>query len=135
MENLAYALAQWVHNFGAVAVTGGALAARWPVAQPRTVQRPLAWLVCVAWAVQIASGASFGAVSLQYHGQLPDLSGIARAALVVKVASAASALALSATLLRRRERWSDAALTRAWRSLAGLGALALSAAAFLRWFA
>ncbi len=135
MENLAYALVQWVHNFGAAAVTGGAVAAWWPSSQSRIAQRRLAWLVATAWAAQFASGALFGAISLRYYGRLPDLSSVARAALLVKVGSALCGLALSTILLRRSERWSDAGHLRVWRVLTGLGAVALTAAAFLRWFA
>lgn len=135
MENLAYALVQWLHNFGAAAVLGAAVAARWPTAQAPDAQRRLAWLVLFAWLAQFASGALFGAVSLGYYGRLPDLSPVARGALVVKVGCAGAAVVLVATWLRRRHRWTEAALARAWHALAVLAALALSAAAFLRWFA
>lgn len=41
-ENLAYAVVQVVHNFGAAAVVGGALAARWLASADVRRQRQLA---------------------------------------------------------------------------------------------
>ncbi|HEY0878580.1 MAG TPA: hypothetical protein VGE10_09020 [Zeimonas sp.] len=131
MENLVYALVQLVHNFGAVAVTAAPLAARWTA---RASSATLLRLVVVAWAAQIASGASFGATSLHYYGVLPDLGDIARAALVVKVLCAAIGLVLSVILLRRGAQWAQRARERAWLVLAMLGATALTGAAVLRWF-
>lgn len=42
----------------------------------------------VAWAAQITSGALFGAISYHYYGRFPEISGIAMAALTVKVINA-----------------------------------------------
>ncbi|GAB4167144.1 MAG: hypothetical protein OHK0026_12450 [Rhodocyclaceae bacterium] len=132
LQNLAYALIQIAHNFGAVAVTGGAIAARWPRPQPQ--RRPLAWLILAGWGTQAASGAGFGAVSYASYGQLPDIHGVAIAALVLKMACALSGFALSAAWLRSGGRWSPALGEAAWVALAILAAVALAAAAFLRWF-
>jgi len=134
MENLVYALVQLVHNFGAVAVTAAPLAAFWPARASSDTRALLLRLVAVAWVVQIASGVSFGATSLHYYGALPDLSDVARAALVVKVLCAITALALSLLLLVRGEHWAGHVHERAWRALAALGAAALIGAAVLRWF-
>ncbi len=134
MENLVYALVQLVHNFGAVAVTAAPLAATRPAGASAAVRSALAKLVVVAWAVQVASGVSFGLTSLHYYGVLPDLGAIARTALVVKVLCAATGLALSALLLARGARWSARAHDRSWHALAALGATALAGAAVLRWF-
>lgn len=124
-QNLAYALTQVVHNFGAVVVLATPLYAL--VARPGTAVRPLAWAVLAGWGAQLASGALFGLVSLHYYGQLPDIHGIAVAALALKVGCALLAvLLLGFALLRRRAA--------PWRVLAALGATALAAAAFLRWF-
>lgn len=132
-ENLAYALTQVVHNFGAVGVLGGAVFAVWP--DSRLQQgRKLAWLIFGAWSAQILSGASFGATSLYYYGKTPDLSSIATAALAIKVAAALAGLTLAAWYLRRGEQWGHAGARRAFLGLAALAALALTAAAFLRWF-
>ncbi len=134
MENLAYALVQLVHNFGAVAVTAAPLAASRPAWATDSIRSALGRLVAGAWAVQIASGVSFGLTSLHFYGVLPDLSATARAALVVKVLCAVTGLALSGLLLLRGARWSSAAHARSWNALAALGATALAAAAVLRWF-
>ncbi len=134
MENLSYALVQLIHNFGAVAVTAAPIAAAWPARLPHSARATLVRLVVFAWGAQIVSGVLFGATSLHYYGTLPELAGVARAALVVKVLCALGGLALSATLLRAGARWSDAARDRAWHALAVLGATALAGAAVLRWF-
>ncbi|MBM4443075.1 MAG: hypothetical protein FJ027_21905 [Candidatus Rokubacteria bacterium] len=134
LENLAYALTQVLHNFGAVAVVGGPAFTLWAPALPPARERALAWLVALGWAVQIASGTSFGAVSYFYYGRLPDIHGIAVVALTIKVACAAGGLTLATVRLLRGEGWSEARHRFTWRVLAALGATALAAAAFLRWF-
>lgn len=132
-ENLAYALTQVVHNFGAVGVLGGALFALWPA--PRLEYgRLFAWLILAAWGAQIASGGMFGVTSLYYYGETPDLSSVALTALVVKVTAAFAGFLLAALYLLRGREWSHAGIKRAFRGLAALGAVALTAAAFLRWF-
>jgi len=132
-ENLAYALTQVVHNFGAVGVLGGALFALWPA--PRLeAGRTFAWLILVAWGAQIASGGVFGLTSLYYYGEAPDLSSIALAALAVKVAAAITGLVLATLYLFRGKAWSRVSVMRTFRILAALAAVALTAAAFLRWF-
>lgn len=132
-ENLAYALTQVAHNFGAIAVTGGAVFAWWPRTRPEYA-RSFGWLVLVAWGVQIVSGGLFGLTSLAYYGELPDLGGIARGALALKFLAALSGFLLAAAYLLRGRRWSLARVTRTFQWLAALGVVALTAAAFLRWF-
>ncbi|MEW6313950.1 MAG: hypothetical protein AB1513_07905 [Pseudomonadota bacterium] len=129
IQNLAYALTQVAHNFGAVAVTGGAIAALYGTEQ---TQRRLAWLVLAGWSAQAASGAAFGAVSYYYYSQFPDIHGIAAAALAVKMICAATGFVLAA--LCTRQRRNKKGCRNAWRSLAALAVTALTAAAFLRWF-
>lgn len=132
-ENLAYALTQVVHNFGAVGVVGGALFVLWPV--PRLEYgRAFARLILFAWGAQIASGGLFGLTSLYYYGETPDLSSIAMAALAVKVAAAVAGFLLAAFFLLRGRGWGRTSVKRTFQSLAGLGVVALTAAAFLRWF-
>jgi hypothetical protein len=133
-QNLAYALTQVVHNFGAAFVVGGAVFARWPAWQPRGAQRRLAWLVLLGWAAQAASGAGFGAISYAYYGQFPDIHGIAIAALATKMACAVAGFLLAALYLRREARWPERNRSAAWAGSAVLAAIALTAAAFLRWF-
>lgn len=135
LQNLAYALVQLAHNFGAVAVTGGAVAG-WLI-ERRAEQQPrgLGWLVLAGWALQAASGAGFGVVSLAYYGHFPDLHGMAVAALAVKLSCATVALILGSFILKFAGDWPTARRRQSWAALVGLAALALSAAAFLRWFA
>ncbi|MDH4235241.1 MAG: hypothetical protein OEV15_08930, partial [Gallionella sp.] len=92
----------------------------------------LAWIVLIGWAAQGASGATFGAISFYHYGKFPDIHDIAVAALGVKMACAALGFALAAWLLFAHP--SEAFNRRAWLVLFGLGALALSSAAVLRWF-
>ena len=132
-ENLAYALTQVVHNFGAAAVLGGAVFALWPASRLEN-GRSFAWLILVAWGAQIASGGLFGLTSLYYYGETPDLSSIAMAALIVKVAAAAAGFLLAAFYLIRGREWDRVRVKRTFLGLAALGAIALTAAAFLRWF-
>lgn len=134
-QNLAYALVQAIHNFGAVAVLGGAVAGATLHRGGRAPPRGLGWLVLAGWGAQAASGAGFGAVSFLAYGRLPDLHAIAAGALVLKLACAAGGFALAALWLRCGRGWTIAARRRAWSALAALAATALTAAAFLRWFA
>lgn len=132
-ENLAYALVQVLHNFGATAVLGGAVFALWPTPRLQT-GRALGALVLVAWGVQIASGGLFGLISLAYYGETPDLSRIAMTALIVKISAALGGVLLAGTYLMCESTWSQAGVRRAFLGLAVLAAVALTAAAFLRWF-
>ena len=133
-QNLAYALVQIVHNFGAVAVTGGAAAALSLQRAGSALPRWLGFLVLTGWAMQIASGAGFGAISYAYYGKFPDLHGIAVGALAIKMACAASGFIVAAAYLRYAGHWSPPRCRGVWHGLAGLAATALTAAAFLRWF-
>jgi len=133
-HDLSYALTQIVHNFGAVAVTAGAAGARWAQAPMRPGgQRRLAWVVLAGWVAQAVSGATFGAISYATLGQLPDIHGIAVAALLVKMACALAGVALSALLLACEAAWSARQQQNAWTALLACAATALCAAAFLRW--
>lgn len=140
-QNLAYALVQVLHNFGAATVVGcSAFAVLLPsLPLPSSsgslpLQRKLARAVTVGWVVQGASGASFGAISYFNYGQFPDIHGIAVTALWIKVICVVVGLALAVDFLRKFADWEDAARNRRWHVLFGLAATALSAAAFLRWF-
>lgn len=134
LQNLAYALTQVAHNFGAAMVVGGAAFARWPAPQPPGLQRRLAWLVLLGWTVQGATGAGFGLISQAYYGQFPELHDIAAAALLLKVTSVALGLVVTAAFLRYADGWPEAHHRLAWSGLIVLAATALTAAAFLRWF-
>lgn len=129
-QNLAYAITQIVHNFGAVAVVGGAACAL--VRSDAGTQRKLAGLVLVGWLTQAVSGATFGAISFYYYAKFPDIHGIAVAALIVKVVCAVFGLTL--TMRQLLARLSGASRRNSWLALCGLGILALCSAAVLRWF-
>jgi hypothetical protein len=133
-QDLGYALTQVAHNLGAVGVVAAAAVASYPALAPRELHRRLAWLALAGWTVQGASGATFGAISYANYGRLPDIHGIAVAALLLKMACAAVGFSLAGLLLARGSGWSDAARQRCSRSLLALALTALTAAAFLRWF-
>lgn len=133
MEDLSYALIQVAHNFGAVAVVGGSAAALWFVTDD-VLRRRLAWLAAIGWAVQGASGASFGATSYYYYGEFPDIHGLALAALLIKMACAAAGFVLAVLYIRSARDWTEQRRRTVWHSIFGLGVVALTAAAFLRWF-
>lgn len=133
LENLAYALVQLGHNFGAAAVVGGAAFALWPTLRANHA-RTLAGVIVAAWALQIATGVLFGVVSIYYYGRTPDLSAVATTALAVKVGAAVAGLLITGWYLRRGAHWDPHKLRATFRALAVLGAVALAAAAFLRWF-
>lgn len=133
IQNLGYALTQVAHNFGASAVIGGAVASLW-LAPRQELDHSLAWLVCLGWAAQIASGSAFGAISFYYYGKFPDIGGLAIAALAIKVACAVAGFSLASFYLLRAASWTATLRRGIWLMLAGLSATALTAAAFLRWF-
>lgn len=135
LENLDYTLVQVAHNFGAVAIVGGSVFALYPSVQAVAVQRKLAWLVGAGWAVQALSGMGFAAVSYYFYGKLPDIHGIALAALLVKMLCAACGFGIAAIYLRYAPGWTAKQRRTAWQQLIALGVTALTAAAFLRWFA
>lgn len=131
-QNLAYSAVQILHNFGAVAAVGGSFAAL--IAPPEARRKP-AWVAFAGWATQAVSGPAFGLVSYYYYHRFPDIAGIAVAALTIKILCAVFGFLLVAAWLlpcpRCRERFG--ALV--WPASTALAATALTAAAFLRWFA
>ncbi|KAF0191684.1 MAG: hypothetical protein FD165_1407 [Gammaproteobacteria bacterium] len=133
MEDLVYALVQVAHNFGAAMVVGGSAAAVWFVSDDAILRR-LALLVAVGWALQAASGAAFGATSFYYYGEFPDIHGTAIAALVIKVLCAMTGFVLAVVYMKWAADWEEYQRYVARHTLFGLGALAFTAAAFLRWF-
>lgn len=132
-QNLAYSVVQVAHNFGAVATIGGSVAA-FGIRDTGT-RRKLAWLALFGWATQAASGAVFGAVTYYFYGKFPDISGLAATALAIKMACAATGFLLLAAYLFRGANWATETVNRAWLASVALSATALTAAAFLRWFA
>ncbi len=131
-QNLSYAVVQVLHNFGAVAAVGGSLAAT--RIKDAGVRKKLAWLVLIGWGTQAISGAAFGLVSFLYYQAFPDIAGVAFAALAIKILCAALGFMLVAVYLLRGVNWPEKNQGRVWSASAMLAAIALSAAAFLRWF-
>lgn len=132
-QNLLYAAVQTAHNFGAVAAVGGSLAG-WRLKEP-AMRRWLAKAASGGWLIQALSGASFGAVSYYYYHRMPDLGEISIAALIVKMACVATALALFAFYFVRRARGpGEARAAFVWPVSLVLAVTALTAAAVLRWF-
>jgi hypothetical protein len=129
--DLAYALVQALHNLGAALVLGVVLIAWWIGSSNSPAS--LAWLGLAAWSAQAATGTGLGAVSLYFKGRFPELSVIATTALGIKIIAAILGFVLFVFLLRAR--WTPQRRARAWIAEGGLGAIALIAAAFLRWFA
>lgn len=133
-DSLAYALIQVVHNFGAAAAMGVPFFSLWPVRAAQAVRAKLVRLLWGAWAVQLLSGLLFGSASLYYYGRLPELQLVAAAALFIKIACAALGLVTTTLLVRAISRHEVLPSDAAWWLLSALGAIALVAAAFLRWF-
>ncbi len=132
MVELVYTLVQAVHNLGAVAVVASPAVALG--ARGEGSQRRLAWVLLAAWGIQAASGAGFAAASYGLKGALPEVEGVALAALVVKMAATASGVTLGAALLRARRLAGGRPRAVAWGLALGLAVAALLAAAPLRWY-
>ncbi len=131
-QNLAYSVVQVAHNFGAVAAVGGSLAAlRIKDAVPH---RRLAWLALAGWGTQAVSGIAFGATSYYFYGRLPDIAGVAVVALVIKMVCVAIGFVLLAAYLYWGARWKERGRTGVWHASFTLAVVALTSAAFLRWF-
>lgn len=134
LQNLSYAGVQVAHNFGAVAVAGGPALLLLAGASQFSLQRRIARLVVGGWLLQILSGIGFGVVSYTGYGSLPDIHGIAIAALFIKVLCALAGLVTALVLLGHAPAWGEQRCLQIWKLLLGLGGTALTAAAFLRWF-
>ncbi|MFZ1548423.1 MAG: hypothetical protein WAT12_15245 [Candidatus Nitrotoga sp.] len=133
MENLSYAVVQVVHNFGAVAVVGGAAFALYS-GVTAALHHKLAWLVGLGWAAQAISGMGFAAVSYHYYDKLPDIHGIAMAALLIKMLCVVFGVGIVIVYLHYSATFTIKRRHLAWLLLVALGLTALTAAAFLRWF-
>lgn len=131
-QNLAYAIVQVAHNFGAVAAVGGSLAAL--KFRGVDTRRYLAKLALAGWGTQAASGAAFGATSYYYYHQFPDITGIATVALAIKMVCVAIGFLLLVAYLFWSATWTVPKMNAVWITSSALAVTALSAAAFLRWF-
>ena len=139
VRNLAYSAVQVAHNFGAVATVGGSVAA---MLAPPEARRKIAWLAFAGWTTQAVSGPAFGMTSYYFHGKFPDIAGIAITALTIKIICVALGFTLVATYLCPCERYLASCAnclerlrSLVWPASTLLAVTALTAAAFLRWFA
>jgi hypothetical protein len=134
LQNLVYALIQVFHNFGAAGVLGFASYGVLRRAGNGLTRRSVFVGLAIAWGIQGASGASFGIASLSFYGKLPDIHGIAVTAVSIKMVCVAIGFFAAFVGYRKsgdlRERTQYLLLILSFV----LGATALSAAAFLRWF-
>jgi hypothetical protein len=131
-QNLAYSAVQVMHNFGAVAAVGGSFAA---MLSPPEARRKLAWLAFAGWTTQAVSGPTFGMVTYYFDRHFPDIGGIAMTALTIKVACVAIGFLLTAAYLLPCPACRERIGNWVWPASTALAATALTAAAFLRWFA
>lgn len=137
MTDLIYALIQLGHNLGAVAVAGIPVAALVGERLETPTSRRLLLGLAVAWGVQAASGAGFALASLGLKGALPEVQGIALAALSVKIAATVLGLGAAALTAWRARTWNNraaAARRRFFRFELIVALVAFVAAAFLRWY-
>ena len=147
MQNFIYALIQVIHNFGAVTVVATAALALWLsrdglglrrdeglMRGNGLVQSRLAWLMAMAWGIQVASGMLFGITTFWFEGHLPDIHGVAVAALFIKIFCAMAGFISAFSYVKLHESWTTEKQLLVWRASFALGVVALSSAAFLRWF-
>jgi len=134
MTDLTYALIQLLHNLGAVAVVGLPITALVLERQGIRLPRWVVLALCAAWALQALSGIGFGVASLGLKGALPEIEGVAKAALAVKIAGTAVGCFAAALAWRSAAGWSLAARRRFLRVEVAAALFPLAAAAFLRWY-
>ncbi|MBW8072382.1 MAG: hypothetical protein GJU77_01685 [Ferrovum sp.] len=130
---LEYALIQVFHNFGALLVVGLS-GYGFQVALRHQTPRTLALFVMLAWLAQGLTGATFGWVTYRSDHRLPDIHGIALGALMIKISCVCGGVGLMAAFLRWGTSWSASRRMAIWTGSTVLACLALTAAAFLRWF-
>ncbi len=134
LQNLVYALIQVIHNFGAAGVIGFASYAILHRSERGTALRPIYLGLVIAWVVQGASGAAFGITSLMFYGKLPDIHGVAVDALVLKMVCVAAGFFVALLGFKKSAGMALSPPRLLLFISFILGATALSAAAFLRWF-
>jgi hypothetical protein len=134
VQNFIYALIQVIHNFGAVTVVATGATALWLVAGNAAVKHRLILLLAWAWGIQLASGMLFGMTTFWFESHLPDIHGIAVDALLIKIFCALAGFILAISYVKLQAGWTTGKQRLAWRTSFALGLVALSSAAFLRWF-
>ncbi|MGZ3807739.1 MAG: hypothetical protein ACXVCE_06620 [Bacteriovorax sp.] len=121
-----------MHNLGAVATLGGSLSA--VALKNSKAQKKLAWIAFGGWGVQGLSGAAFGVVSYYFYRSFPDIAGIAVFALAIKIICSAVGFVLLLSNLARWANCTDEKKDGVLMASSLLAVVALTAAAFLRWF-
>mgnify|MGYP007031262066 CR=1 FL=1 len=132
MQNLLYALIQSVHNIGAVVIV--AVGAYGLFFSHERYKGMLAGAQAIAWAVQGVSGGVFGLTSFYFYHQLPDIHGVAIVALLIKIGCVVSGFSISTMYVIWGNQFSPSLQKMAWTLMFATGSIALSSAAFLRWF-
>ncbi len=134
MENLSYAVVQVIHNVGAIMFVAVPFI-RLMILQ-RDIQHNATLLIILAiigGSLQLLSGAGFAFVSHFFHGQIPEIEGIAFNALVIKISCVVISIGIYLYLIKSQDKISS--LTQAiWRLLGVLAIIPLISAAFLRWY-
>lgn len=133
ITNILYTITQVIHNLGAVLVVGGSFFAYWTQRKSGNTQKKIAWGVLVGWLIQALSGAGFGTISYLFHGKFPEIHGIAKVALFLKISCTLSGFILTFLFINNRNIWGDKYYAVIWRWILILASVALTAAAFLRW--
>lgn len=134
LQNLAYAITQVIHNFGAATVVGVPIFALLSLHYQLGIQRNLAKVMIVGWIIQAASGTSFGTISYVYYKSLPDIQEVAWIALLIKITCLICGFILICLYLWRGRSWLEQSHRNLWYVQSILSITAISAAAFLRWF-
>jgi len=134
LQNLIYALNQVIHNFGAAAIVGFATYGLVRRTDRILIQRAAFLGLVIGWAAQGISGAIFGITSLSFYGSLPDIHGVAVDALIIKMICVVAGFIVAFIGYRKSTGEGQRAQFSLLLISFVLGATALSAAAFLRWF-
>ena len=132
MQSFLYALIQSIHNIGAVVIVG--VGAYGLFFAHQNTRRVLAVVQALGWSIQGLTGAAFGATTFYFYHQLPDIHGVAILALLIKISCVVSGFVTSALYVLLCSRLSPAISKFAWSMMFGLGVIAISSAAFLRWY-
>lgn len=132
MQSLIYALIQNIHNIGAVTIVGVSVYGLFFAREHQ--KKLLAIVISFAWALQGISGAAFGVTTLYFYQQLPDIHGVAVAALAIKVACVILGFFVASSYVVFCTELSLAIKKVFWITLFFLGNIALSSAGYLRWF-
>ena len=88
----------------------------------------------IAWAVQGVSGAVFGITSLLFYGAFPDIHGVAVVAVSIKMVCVVIGFIVAFIGFRKSAGEEPRPQRPLLLTSFMVGAVALSAAAFLRWF-